>query len=1585
MGQYNFTKQHLYGENHQHITKIIERLQATSIEELFIRKFYASVPMLEPSEDDYDLFAKLVKNAFSFINKRDTHNKIKIYQGSSKSLETDHTIIEILSDDIPFLFDSVICLLNRYNIEVETVSHPLINVMRDEDGNLSSIGTEGKKELLIQIRTAHSLETETAKKLEKDLRRILNLVKHAVQDWKLIIKELNEYNSALPAEYLKSETEEFLRLMENQYFVFLGSIKYLCNNNEVLIHQKKSVLGVLKEELEIYEPLFFSTIFDDNFFTNKSILQVGKLSKISEIHRESNVDYLCLKKFDQNNNLSSVFVFIGLFTSILYYQSATLIPIIRGKLNYILKKAEFSSHSYSGKELVSIVEAFPRDELFQTTAEKLFPLIMEVYALLFKPELRIFLRKQGHTLSCLLFLPIDLANKENLNKIKAILTFEYGNVVSRNFTQINHTKLCYYHFLIDSGNLEAQQINSPSIEDKIRLEIKPWEDSLYDFLHSEYKKTQARDLFENFKNAFPIAYKENYLPRGHIINDLTNVMKFIKSKQTVFEIIPKLIDKPNIGELKIYHNCELELSSIMPMIQNMGLEVIAEQIHVIQPLNQQEVWLHKFLLKLENDSANALENAKKNVEEAFLAIWSGACQNDIYNKLISRTNLSYRQVTLLRALSEYLYQVKIGYSREYIGFVLDKHSNVAQQIIDLFYAKFSSNIRSEERLTKTKDIHENLEKLLTIVTDNVEDQIIRRLVDLVDNILRTNYFLKDNHNNFKEFISIKINSTEVQNIPLPRPYREIFVYSTNFEGIHLRGGKVSRGGLRWSDRFEDYRTEVLGLMKTQVVKNSVIVPTGAKGGFILKNTANLNREELQAKAIDCYKNFLRGLLDITDNIIDNKTHHPKHVVRYDDEDPYLVVAADKGTATFSDIANSISAEYNFWLGDAFASGGSKGYDHKKMAITAKGAWISVVRHFRELNKDIENENFTVIGIGDMSGDVFGNGMLLSKKIQLIGAFNHIHIFIDPNPDSETSFLERKRLFEMPRSSWLDYDSKILSPGARIYDRKAKTLELTPEIKSRFGLSQDLIKPDELIKVLLKAEVDLLWNGGIGTYVKASFETNEQVGDKSNDNLRCNGSELRCRIVGEGGNLGFTQFGRIEYARKGGRLNTDAIDNSAGVDCSDHEVNIKIALHQAINKGLLTEVEREKLLEEMTNEVANLVLKDNRTQTRAISIAAQQGFDILSQQEHFVDVLEEQEILDRKLECLPTKQQFSQLYSNNSGLTRPELSVLLAYSKNAVYNNLIESKLAEEEYFQKELLNYFPEQMQEKFKEIILNHPLKKEIITTAITNTMINRVDTFYLHLSSENTGHKFSDIARAYSITVDLFDLMTIWKEINSLDGKVTVADQVKLYIFIKKFIMRSTSWLLRNYHGRLDITKIINDYRGKIEQLREQIHYCLTGSFKANYEYELERLKTINVPDTIIQKIAFLSPLSSAYNIVNVANKYKTTIPQVCSVYFEIGNRFSISWLRTTANSLIADSSWKKLAIRGFKDELYDVHRKITSSVVELIIKNDETIEKWYQKNEKHIKLFDKFINEIKAQSSIEFEMIDLSLKKLSIITNK
>ena len=805
---------------------------------------------------------------------------------------------------------------------------------------------------------------------------------------------------------------------------------------------------------------------------------------------------------------------------------------------------------------------------------------------------------------------------------------------------------------------------------------------------------------------------------------------------------------------------------------------------------------------------------------------------------------------------------------------------------------------------------------------------------------------------------------------------EIFVSSSKFKAIHLRGAKVSRGGLRWSDRTEDFRTEVLGLMKAQIPKNSIIVPSGSKGGFVVYPSANFSKEEYYTNAVECYKNFLRGLLDITDNIVKDKIIHPKNIVCWDGEDPYLVVAADKGTATFSDIANSISNEYKFWLGDAFASGGSAGYDHKKMAITAKGAWVSVTRHFAEMNFDLTNKDFTVIGVGDMSGDVFGNGMLLSEHIQLVAAFNHLHIFLDPNPNSKVSFKERKRLFNLKGSSWTDYDQNLISKGGGVFDRKAKTIELSEEVRKLLDIQVKTLTPDELINTILKANVDLLWNGGIGTYVKASFEENIHVGDKANDNFRINGIDLRCKVVGEGGNLGFTQAGRIEYARNGGRINTDAIDNSAGVDCSDHEVNIKIILEKIVQNKKIPIAERDKLLEKMTDDVAELVLRDNYLQTLALSISEWQGFSQLNLLKRMIENLQKEGRIDRKLQSLPNDEALAQLAIAKKSLTRPETSVLLAYSKISIFDNLVESKLLEDPYFAKELISYFPKMMQEKYKKEIESHPLRKEIIATILSNSLVNRVSLYFVHLTSQDNNHNFADIAKAYTVIKDIFELEKLWDDVENIN-KIDSDLRLELYFQVKKFTIQGSLRLLRSYEIK-DLGSAILHYKDGINEIFSYLAVHIKGSAKIEHDKNLQKYLSQNVPSKIVNKIALLPFMSSAFSIINIAKLKIGSLDKITEIYFSIGDFFRLDWLKSASDSLTIDYNWQRLAARGLKNELYDLHHDITKKVAKFCQEGDK-IEDWAEKHHKHISRFLKHMDEIKEFEHIEYAMLDLALKYL------
>jgi len=1582
MGQYQTTKYHHFGDNHKYIKKILNKIE--TLDELkrdFIKDLYEYFPISDVSENDIDAYAHMADLNYQFSQqKKKDEIKIEIHN------KIDYTCIQILIDDKPFIIDSIMEFIKSQSLAIYRNLYSVIKVKRDERGNLLEVSSKNiphfNKECLIHIHTSLVSDNQ-AKELKQSITAILERVGLTVSDWQEMLKELDVYiENYDPKSKNQTEQErrEFLENLRKSYFVFLGATKYEIKEN-VIKHKNDSHLGIVKLDHNIICPLIEATAFSEELLSGKFDIEIGNLNFVSVVHRSANLNYVAVRKYNKENNSLEVSVFVGLFTSILYYQSATLIPLIRSKLKAVLEKSGFKPGTHSGKEISSIVESLPRDELFQISTQSLLKMVVEIYALLKVPDVKLFMRtdKHGQFVNSIVLVPHLKANATTGCAINELFKNRYGKVITSIYTNFYGTKMGYYHVVAENSKNGSTDIKAiEEFEQEIIHATATWEENLQKNLESKYYFNKFLFLYSKYSESFPESYKEEYPNAADsVLNDIESLEKLSVDDKTLFNLT--LFD--NKIRLKIFSKRELLLSHVMPMIQNMGFVVESEIVYKIL-VDQDELYIHDFGLETSDNNIESIEANKENIEQTLSDIFENKAPNDEYNTLVLKGALTGRQVDLLRAIGKYLYQIKIGYSKEYMGQVLTKYSKLSKLIIDLFYAMFNTATEVETRIKLIKSINKKIDEALAEISDSVEDKIIRRHVEITRFILRTNYFQKTENGKDKEYMSFKFDSEQIPGLPLPKPFKEIFVYSAKFEAIHLRFGRVARGGLRWSDRIEDFRTEVLGLARTQVIKNAVIVPTGSKGGFIVKNAEKMTREEFRNQGVECYKNFLRGLLDITDNIVEGKIVRPQNVICYDSEDPYLVVAADKGTATFSDVANSISKEYNFWMSDAFASGGSAGYDHKKMAITARGAWVSVARHFNEMNVNIQKDDFTVIGIGDMAGDVFGNGMLLSEHIKLIAAFNHMHIFIDPNPDATSSFVERKRLFEKPMSSWDDYDRSLLSEGGMIYSRLEKKLVLTPQIQKRFSISQKSLTPDELITYILKAKADLLWNGGIGTYVKAVNESNIDVGDKSNDNLRINGEDLKCLVIGEGGNLGFTQAGRIEYAMAGGRVNTDAIDNSAGVDCSDHEVNIKIALNNSVKSGKITLEERNKILEEMKDEVADLVLRDNRMQTLALSISEAQGHNLLSSQEKFIRILEEKGVLDRKFEYLPSKQDFVQYHIAKQGLTRPELSILLAYSKNEIYKELINSSLPDDPYYEKDLLFYFPSIMREKFRDEILSHPLRREIITAGLVNSMVNRVETFFAHMSAEDYGYKLCDIARAYTITRDVFDMRGIWDKIAALDGLVSKDTQVLLYIEVKKFIMRCTSWLIRNTPSILYVKETIENYKAGIKDLTKIIGTYLSGNSKKYFENKYNVFKKNKVPEELAKIIAMLRPISAAYNIVYVANHTLKPIEEVTKVYFEMNDRFNFEWLRMCSDKVLSESNWQRLSTKVYKGELYDIHRNIVLSIFELSKTEADYVNKWLELRDKQVARYDRLVAEIGEAKELEYPMLMLALNRLNAL---
>lgn len=1570
MGEYLFAPQYLYGDTHKHITKIFEGnhdFESNSELRKFAEIFLKYYPMKEASIDYGNNLLFYIKKAIDFFKKPKEKFEVRIYNpefcGDGGCPET---IVEIHGRDVPFLVDSVLAELKRMNIEVYRIIHPVFSVKRSHNGALENFrcGYEREdnsyhKESFIHLHIQEQKEEISLTDIKDKISKTVNYVHAATKDWKQMVHKLSECAEEMVFNKNAEEEKEFLKKVGESYFVFLGYAVFddkttLIRNSElgIMAYEAQEIIADIKPSVEE---------------KGKLNLNVGKLNIVSPVHRDTNIDYISLRIKDKTH------VFIGLFTHILYFQSCTLIPIIRQKVEYILEKSGYNKISFSGKEVVSIIESLPRDELFVIDNDELFEIVMENHALLDKPDLRLFCRIFANSMSLFLFLPSNRLSARTARKVQELISSELGKVVSFSQANVSHSKMSYYHIILERNTEKLSKKEFKQLEQMLDEITSTWEETLESYLSLIYE----RPVLNTFKNAFPRTYSIAFKRKEFILTDVEKILSLGEGKT---EFCLQQADEGQLY-LKVYSFKEYGLSDLISMIQNFGFRVEHENVYEISPKYLDKTYLHVFAIETEEKDINVF---KDRVEIALEKVFSAHAVDDVCNKLIISAGLSYRNVMLLRSIGAYLCQITPIFSKNYINETLVKHHLISALLVKLFVSSFA--LTNDSRENEIKNIKSDIKRKLSLVQDGLEDKLLRMYVATVEAMLRTNYFVPDQDGNEKPYISFKIECEKMLEMPEPRPLVEVFVYSPKFEAIHLRTGKVARGGIRWSDRAEDFRTEVLGLVKAQLPKNAVIVPVGSKGGFVVKDIEKLSSEEKNKAGVECYKNFIRGMLDITDNILAGKIIPPKNVVRKDGDDPYLVVAADKGTATFSDIANGISAEYQFWLSDAFASGGSAGYDHKKMGITARGGWVAVQRHLAEFKIDTDKDEFTVVGIGDMSGDVFGNGMLLSDQIKLVAAFNHIHIFIDPNPDKKKTFIERKRLFNLPRSTWMDFNQKYLSQGARIYDRKAKILDLTPEIASLLGIKEKQIEPNQLIKRLLCLDVDLVWNGGIGTYVKSSTETNYDVGDKSNDGLRVDGNMLKCRVFGEGGNLGCTQKGRIEYALNGGKINTDFIDNSAGVDCSDHEVNIKIALNEMVRSHKMNVENRNKLLEEMSENVAELVLQDNYLQTLALTVAESGSIDQIANYDRFITTLEREIKLSRKLEGLPTTAEIHTRINNGQGLTRPELAVIMAYGKIAVYNHVLASDLPDDEYFVNELISYFPTKMAGLYQGEIRSHFLRREIIATSVTNAILNRIYPFYMHMISEDRDISFGDIVRAYYISKEVFAVDDLWAEIAKLDRRIETKIQVELLNDIMKFLLRNTSWLLRNtLVSAKSISSYIADFKDGASILIEKLHTVIFGDSKIEFNDKVHYYKENGVPASLATKIGLLRAKSSIFNIVQIAASNKKDYAEVADLYFTIGERLNIEWLRFTIDKVKSVNSWQEIAVRNYKEELYDKYRRIVNRVLKTYGNSAESIKSWEKEMEKILSRYDNFLLEVKKQESFDLTVVNLIFNRMDALLIK
>lgn len=1583
----------------------------------FAKIFYAENQVCDFTNYSAESLYKAILFSFNFFSDRKPGElKIRISNPTlaGDDFESPYTFIDIINDDMPFLVDSTVSYLDKHGIRVKNIIHPIYSVSRDKSGKLQEISAEkeGKHESVIQLHIDKITSESDIKMLQENIRKIMETVALVVEDWKSMIelakkaqKQVDCAKKIVKDAKDLSEIKEFISWIIEGNFVLLGAkefdIKEVKKGEYSLEEVKNHGFGIFRSEYDDMKPEVLNTSFEEvgDSVLHPYVIEILKSRYRSRIHRVANAERIRIQKISEDGKVIGEFRFVGLFTSSAYHGSISSIPLVRNKVAKVIADSGYIKGSHNYKDLVSTLESYPRDELFQISSEDLLKNATGIVAICGRSQVRFFARKDkfNRFISCLIFTPRDRSNSELRDKIKEYLAEIYHGEVADSFVQITDSNLIRFHVIVRT-NKKIPQVSEVTVEREITKMTKVWSDDLREAVKDKFDDSKSIALFSKYKNSFSVSYINRFDPRRAAI-DISRIEECLEKNSVLFNLYKSselLAD--DVTELKIYSpNQELILSTIMPILESFGFNVIQEHTYVVsieedeKVRSKTKVWIHYFHVNLSKQGHKFSEKTKLNFEKTVSLIWKDVTQVGFLNRLVVTADLHWKQVYMLRAYAKYLYQTGFRYNQSYVTDVMAKYSDLTKLLVELFETKFDPflKIAQAERNKKIEKISNQIKEGLNQVKDITDDAVIRKFFGVINATLRTNYYQTNAEGGFKGYVSFKFDCKKVPELPLPLPHAEIFVYSTRVEAIHLRGGKVARGGLRWSDRQEDFRTEILGLMKAQMTKNAVIVPVGSKGGFVLKrDMTGLSRDEIQKEGIECYKTFLRGLLDITDNVINNKIEHPHDVVMYDATDPYLVVAADKGTATFSDIANSVSAEYNFWLGDAFASGGSVGYDHKKMGITAKGGWISVMRHFREMGVDSQSQDFTCVGIGDLAGDVFGNGMLLSKHIKLVAAFNHMHIFLDPNPDAAKSFVERERMFNLPRSSWMDYDKSLISKGGGIFERSAKSISLTPEVKAVLAIEEDELTPTDLMRAILKAPVDLLWNGGIGTYVKAIDESNQEVGDRANDALRINGNELRCKVVGEGGNLGFTQKGRIEYALTGGRINTDAMDNSAGVDCSDHEVNIKIGMTAAMRAKKITLEERNKILESMTDEVSHLVLSDNRLQTQAISIAAHQGLSALGEQSQFLDKLEKTGLLNRKIEFLPSKKEIEKRQIDKIGLTRPELCVMLAYSKMDIYNNLLASDLVKDKYFEHELLSYFPKIMQEKFADEILHHQLRNEIIATQITNFIVNRVGITFVNQICQDSGFSVVDVVRSLIIACDSFRLRETWEEIEKLDGKIATHVQMQMFLSASKLLERSVTWLLRN-QAKGHVSPIVTRFRKIADELLAVLSDVLAQASRESFERKIERYRLNNVDRKLASKIASMDPVASAFDIAEISSTSNFDLKTIAKIYFAVGNRFSLKWLRSRVSKLGLDSYWQKLSSKTILEDLYSYQMRIAKKIVDFSSEDKNlcevnSLDNWVKTVDFLVERFDNFIVDLKDQPNPDLAVFIVALNRLKPLVN-
>jgi glutamate dehydrogenase len=1525
--------------------------------------------------------------------------------------EHPHTVLQIVTDDMPFLVDSVTALLTAHQLQVHLLVHPLLVVRRQPLGALSEIAADVEPddaidgdlvESWIRVEIDPVRQPDARDQLQNELKRVLTDVREAVEDWSrmrqravVIADELAAARGSagslpVPDKDL-TDSIELLRWLARDHFTFLGYREYTLTESDgrgdrVLQAVPGTGLGILRGDQAT--PRVLSTMTPEAYrkALEKRLLVITKANSRATVHRSAYLDYIGVKTFDAAGEVVGERRFLGLFSSSAYRTSVRELPVVRRKVAEVLDRSGLSPRGHSGKDLLQILETYPRDELFQIKTDDLYEAVTGVLRMAGRRQLRLFLRRDGYGrfISCLIYLPRDRFTTHNRLRMQEILLRELNGVGVDYTTRVTESMLARVHFIVRTDPADPPGATDPnSLAELLADATRMWDDDFSLVLERKLGEEPAKALFARYADALPESYKDGHKPH-EAVQDLAKLELLEEPGQLEMHLFrkrrltPADAAEPDDADVrfKVYRYGEpMLLSAVLPVLHSLGVQVVDERPYEVRRLDS-TVYLYDFGL-LPPAGHRELAEVRPQVENAFAAAWRGEAEVDGFNELVLRAGLTWRQSVVLRAYAKYLRQAGTVYSQRYVESTFIAYPEIARLLVQLFETRFSPRLElgEQQRKQRGEDLAAEITALLDGVDSLDQDRMLRSYLTLIQATLRTSFYQRGADGRPKSYVAFKLDPQAIGDLPAPRPKYEIFVYSPRFEGVHLRFGAVARGGLRWSDRREDFRTEVLGLVKAQMVKNAVIVPVGAKGGFVLKqkpsasarsdfaSPAGASKEWTDRdEAVACYRLFISALLDVTDNIRGGKIVPPVDVIRHDGDDPYLVVAADKGTATFSDIANEISVTKDFWLGDAFASGGSAGYDHKKMGITAKGAWESVKRHFRDMGVDCQREDFTVVGVGDMSGDVFGNGMLLSRHIRLVAAFDHRHILIDPSPDPAVSYAERQRLFDLPRSSWADYDPTKISAGGGVFPRTAKSVVVSPEVRAALDLGDAAaVSPAELMRAILTARVDLLWNGGIGTYVKAVTESQADVGDKANDAIRVNGRQVRARVVGEGGNLGLTQRGRIEYAlaggpagasggRAGGRICTDFIDNTAGVDCSDHEVNIKILLGGAVTDGELSLPDRDELLAAMTDEVAALVLRDNYEQAGALGNARAQALSLLPVHRRLLNDLEKSGQLDRALEALPTDEELAARGEAGDGLTAPEFAVLLAYVKITLEKQILADELVDEPWTFAVLSHYFPTPLRDRFAARMAGHRLRREIITTVLVNEVVNRGGTSFVYRAMEESGASAADVIRAYVVVRDVFGLSDVWAAVEALDNKAPTSAQTRVYLEARRLLDRAVRWLVSNRRSPLDVTAEVAKLKPGVARLLPRLSEVLLGGERSSMATHAAELAGRGVPADLADAATRLVYGFGLLDILETAAVTDRDVAEVASVYFVLSERFGIDELLSRISKLPRNDRWQTLARMALRYDLYAALAGLTAEVLQSTPGDaaaDDRVYRWEQTN--------------------------------------